>query len=215
MDDGLEAVGAVVPVSRETGAKLERFVELLKKWQAAENLIAPGTIGGIWRRHVQDSAQLVQLFPETRRWLDLGSGGGFPGLVVAILGAETPDTHVHLIESNQRKCAFLRTVIRTLSIPASVHEGRAEAVLQAWREPVERLSARAVAPLAALLALAEPVMGTDGPGQGVPAAFHKGRDYAREIDEASQTFAFDLVEHKSRVGEGVILEISHLQRQPR
>jgi 16S rRNA (guanine527-N7)-methyltransferase len=214
MDEGLGAVRELVPVSRETGVKLERFVEILRKWQVADNLIAPGTVGGIWRRHVQDSAQAVQLFPEARRWLDLGSGAGFPGLVIAILGSETPGTHVHLVESNKRKCAFLRTVIRETSIPATMHEGRVEAVLRDWQQPIDRVSARALAPLALLLALAEPVMSVER-GQGAPAAFHKGRDYKRELAEASQTFAFDLVEHESRVGEGgVILEIARLRRQP-
>jgi 16S rRNA (guanine527-N7)-methyltransferase len=209
--DGPEALAGIVPVSRETEARLATYVALLKKWHKAENLIAASTLPQIWRRHVADSAQLVALFAETRRWLDLGSGAGFPGLVVAILLAENPGTAVHLIESNRRKCAFLRQAIRETQAPAIVHEGRIESLIGAWAEPVERISARALAPLTELLALAAPLM-----EKGVPAAFHKGQDFVREISAATQSWGFDLVKHDSRVGDGgVILGISQLSRVPR
>jgi len=108
--DGISALNGLIDVSRETAERLERFVALLKKWQAADNLIAPSTLSSVWRRHVADSAQLVGMFPGRQRWLDIGSGAGFPGLVVAILLGE--GSSVHLVESNQRKCAFLRAAIR-------------------------------------------------------------------------------------------------------
>jgi 16S rRNA (guanine527-N7)-methyltransferase len=187
---------------------METFVALLRKWQSAENLISPKTLPEIWRRHVADSAELVPLFPDTRRWLDVGTGAGFPGLVVAIAGGT--GTTVHLIESNSRKCAFLRAAIRETEAPAVVHEGRAEALLPSWSEPIDRVIGRAVAPLRRLLGLVEPLM-----GRGVPAAFHKGEDFRSEIDEATQSWNFDLVQHDSRVGEGVILEITNLGRKPR
>ncbi|MBX3553285.1 MAG: 16S rRNA (guanine(527)-N(7))-methyltransferase RsmG [Pseudolabrys sp.] len=206
--DDVTALQGIVPVSHETAERLATFVALLRKWQPVENLVSPKTLPEIWRRHVADSAELVRLFPDSRTWLDLGSGAGFPGLVVALTGA--PGTHVHLVESNVRKCAFLRTVIRATDAPATVHEGRVEAVLRDWRVPVDRISARALAALPELLAMAEPLM-----ARGVPAAFHKGEDFRREVAEASQSFAFDLVEHRSRVGEGVILEITNLGRKPR
>ncbi|MEX2319601.1 MAG: 16S rRNA (guanine(527)-N(7))-methyltransferase RsmG [Bauldia sp.] len=205
---GVSALGGIVPVSRETAQRLESFVALLRKWQPAENLISPKTVSDVWRRHVADSVDLVRLFPGPRRWLDIGTGAGFPGLVVAIVGA--PGTHVDLVESNARKCAFLRAAIRETGSPARVHEGRAEDLLGSWVEPVDRLVARAVAPLRRLLALCEPLM-----EKGVPAAFHKGQDFRAEIAEASQSYDFDLLEHPSRVGEGVILEIANLRRKPR
>ena len=209
MTDDVSALGDILPVSRETGERLKAFVALLEKWQPAENLISAKTLPEIWRRHVADSAQLLPMFPETRTWLDMGTGAGFPGMVVAIFGVERAGTEVLLIESNRRKCAFLRTAIRETGAPATVHEGRMEDVLPGIARP-ERVIARAVAPLARLLELAEPLM-----GQGVPAAFHKGQDFQSEIDAASQTFAFDLVRHDSKVGEGgVILEISALRRKP-
>ena len=209
MTDDLSMLSDVVPVSRETGDRLEAFIALLRKWQRAENLISVQTLPEVWRRHVADSAQLVTLHPEARHWLDLGSGAGFPGLVVAILSAECPGSMMHLIESNRRKCAFLRQVIRETGAPARVHEGRVETVLSTWSAPVDRISARAVAPLADLLALAAPLM-----ERGVPAAFHKGRDFVREIADATQSWDFDLVKHDSRVGDGgVILDIAHLRRK--
>jgi 16S rRNA (guanine527-N7)-methyltransferase len=127
-------------------------------------------------------------------------------MVLAIAGP--PGTHVDLVESNRRKCAFLRTAIRETGAAATVHEGRVETILAGWSEPTDRVSARALASLKELFVLAEPVM-----GQGVPAAFHKGQGYRQEIAEASQSFAFDLVEHESRVeGGGVILEVANLRR---
>ena len=207
-EDGVSALGDIIPVSRETAQRLESFVALLRKWQPAENLVSPKTMPDVWRRHVADSADLVRLFPGPGRWLDIGTGAGFPGLVIAIVGA--PCTHVDLVESNVRKCAFLRAAIRETGAPAVVHEGWAEDLLGSWALPVDRLAARAVAPLKRLLALCEPLM-----RKGIPAAFHKGQDFRAEIAEASQSFEFDLLEHSSRVGEGVILEIANLRRKPR
>jgi 16S rRNA (guanine527-N7)-methyltransferase len=207
--DDVSALGDILPVSRETGERLKAFVALLEKWQPAENLISAKTLPEIWRRHVADSAQLFPMFPETRTWLDMGTGAGFPGMVVAILGVERAGTEVFLVESNRRKCAFLRQAIRETGAPAKVLEGRVEDVLPGVARP-ERVIARAVAPLVRLLELAEPLM-----GQGVPAAFHKGLDFQAEIDAAAQSFAFDLVRHDSKLGEGgVILEISALRRKP-
>src|SRR5262245_35908813 len=103
-----EAALALVPVSRETLARLDRFVATLLTWQRRINLIAPATVREIWTRHVADSLQLLALAPTARVWLDLGSGGGFPGLVIACALAETSGTRVHLVESNGKKAAFLR-----------------------------------------------------------------------------------------------------------
>lgn len=207
--DDISALDGLVEVSRETAERLERFVALLRKWQAAENLVAPDTLPLIWRRHVSDSAQLAKMFPDARAWVDLGSGAGFPGIVIAILLAGTPDAIVHLIESNRRKCAFLRQAIRETGACAKVHAGRIEAILAAWREPVGMVSARALAPLDRLLWLAEPLL-----SKGANGAFHKGQDFEREIEEASKSWEFDLILHDSLVeGGGVILEIRHLRHK--
>ncbi len=120
-------------VSRETLERLQIYVDLVLKWQPAQNLIAPSTIADIWTRHVADSLQTQWLDPAARVWVDIGSGGGFPGIVTAILLADEPDAHVHLIESNQRKAAFLRTALRETGSTGTVHPGRIESVAKDWR----------------------------------------------------------------------------------
>jgi len=172
---------ALVTVSRETSARLDELVTLLLKWQATTNLVAPSTLGHVWTRHVADSLQLRTLAPEARVWLDLGSGGGFPGLVLACSLAERSGARVHLVESNAKKAAFLREAARMLRLPALVHAARIEEVIHRWTEPVDIVTARAVAPLADLLAYAEPVLKT-----GAQGLFPKGQDVEVELTEASK-----------------------------
>jgi len=200
---GLEALRDLLPVSRETYERLARLVGLVKKWQRAENLVAASTLDAIWTRHVADSAQLVTILPQAMHWLDLGSGGGFPGLVIAILLGSDGGS-VRLVESNTRKCAFLRTAARETGAPATIHQGRIEEVLADWTVPVDAISARALASLPDLFCLAGHLISPDR-----PAAFFKGVDYRSEIDEAAQSWDFDLIIHPSRISEGsVILEVS-------
>src|SRR6185437_10851269 len=106
---------ALTPVSRETEARLDRYVALLLEWQAKTNLVAPSTLANLWTRHVSDSLQLLSLAPSAKSWVDLGSGGGFPGVVLACALAETPGANVHLVERNAKKAAFLREAIRVTS----------------------------------------------------------------------------------------------------
>jgi len=182
-------------VSRETLERLQIYVDLVLKWQPAQNLIAPSTIPDIWTRHVADSLQTRWSYPEARTWVDIGSGGGFPGVVTAILLADDPDGHVHMIESNQRKVAFLRTALRETGSRGTVHPGRIESVAKEWAHgPVDAVSARALASLDLLLQLSEPF--TAG---GARAVFHKGQDFQREVNEASARWQFDMVEKISLV----------------
>ncbi len=115
-------------VSRETSQRLDVLVDELWRWQTIKNLVGPGTLAEVWTRHIADSLQLLAIEPQARRWVDLGSGAGFPGLVLAIALAERAGAHVHLVESNARKCAFLRDVARLAGAPATIHEARIEAV---------------------------------------------------------------------------------------
>ena len=153
-DEGADRARALslVPVSRETEARLSIYVDLLRRWQTIKNLVGPSTLVEIWTRHIADSAQLVDLAPNAKRWVDLGAGAGFPGLVVAIVLADRPGVQVELIESNARKCAFLRDVIRATEAPARVHPGRIEAVLPTLQGSVDVVTSRALAPLPELLA---------------------------------------------------------------
>ncbi|MBD1546539.1 16S rRNA (guanine(527)-N(7))-methyltransferase RsmG [Roseibium aggregatum] len=198
-------------VSRETVERLQIYVDLVLKWQPAQNLIAPSTIPDIWVRHVVDSLQTQWNFPSAKTWVDIGSGGGFPGIVTAILLADVPDAHVHLIESNQRKAAFLRTALRETGSKGTVHPGRIESVAKEWRQgPVDAVSARALASLDLLLKLSEPFT-----RQGATAVFHKGQDFQREINEASHTWTFDLVEKKSLIDPtSRMLLLSNISARP-
>src|SRR3954469_7445097 len=103
---------ALTPVSRETEARLDRYVDLLREWQAKTNLVAPSTLPNLWTRHISDSLQLLSIAPSARKWADLGSGGGFPGIVLACALAENLEAHIHLVERNTKKAAFLREALR-------------------------------------------------------------------------------------------------------
>ena len=199
---------AAGPVSRETFERLKAFEALFAKWAARINLAAPSTLSEFWERHILDSAQLLRLAPEARRWLDLGSGGGFPGIVLAIMLRERPDAAIELVESNQKKVAFLRNAIAQSGAPGKAHAQRIEQFAQAAR-PVDVVTARALAPLDALLGLARPWLET-----GARGLFHKGREYRREVEESRDGWQFDLVEHRSVIdAASVILEISGLRKR--
>jgi len=189
-------------VSRETFDDLSTFEQQFRRWSASINLAARSTLDDLWSRHILDSAQLWRLAPEARRWLDLGSGGGLPGAITAILSKDRSGAHVDLVESNRKKAAFLRTVLARLSAPATVHAVRIEAAVMAIEAP-EIVTARALAPLKVLIGLAEPWLAA-----GAVGFFHKGRDYAQEIAETRYDWRFDLIEHISKVDpDSRILEI--------
>jgi 16S rRNA (guanine527-N7)-methyltransferase len=169
--------------------------------------VSPSDIGSLWSRHIADCAQLPALLPAARRWVDIGSGAGLPGIVIALVAP--PGSTVALIESNRRKCAFLRQAVRATGAPATVHEGRAEVLLADWTRPTDAVTARAIAPLGALLGLAAPVL-----ERGAVGLFPKGRSAQREIDEAILTIDFDLVKHPSRIDPaGTILEVRNVRRK--
>jgi 16S rRNA (guanine527-N7)-methyltransferase len=196
-------------VSRETRIKLDTFAELFLKWAKTINLVAPSTKDDVWSRHIGDSAQIFNLAPKSGIWVDLGSGGGFPGIITAILLSERESGWVHLVESNQKKAAFLRVALATTGARGQVHAVRIEEAAKAIPE-CDFISARALADLDLLLAYASPWM----LDRQSTAFFHKGRDYEAEIEKAHGGWQFDLVKHQSSIqADSVILEISHLQRK--
>ncbi|PWL19566.1 16S rRNA (guanine(527)-N(7))-methyltransferase RsmG [Falsochrobactrum shanghaiense] len=207
-DRGFETLRAVVPsVSRETAQRLMEFEALFRKWSKAINLASPSTLADLWNRHILDSAQIFPLAPQATRWLDLGSGGGFPGIVTACFLKDVPGASIDLIESAGKKAAFLRTAAGQLDIPARVHAVRIEAMRDKITSP-EIITARALASLTDLFTLAEPWL-----TNGSKALFQKGRDYQREIDESRVGWRYDLVQHQSTIDPAsVILEISNLRR---
>lgn len=164
-------------VSRETRERLTVYAGLLHKWQPSINLVGPKTLDDAWNRHVFDSAQLWPHLPAgVRTLVDLGSGAGFPGLVLAVMGV--PD--VHLIESDARKCAFLREVARATGTAVTIHNRRIEAVAPF---PADAVTARALAPLPALLSWAAPFLSGGG-----TALFLKGQTAEDELTEAGKSW---------------------------
>jgi 16S rRNA (guanine527-N7)-methyltransferase len=182
---------ALVTDSREMApgieSRLDRFVELLLKWQAKTNLVAPSTVPELWTRHIADSLQLLKLAPDAKHWVDFGSGGGFPGIPIACALAGTPGALVHLVESNHKKAAFLREAVRLTGAPAKVHAARIEDFVDGFTEPVEIVTARALAPLENLLARAYPLL-----KRGAQALFLKGQDVEAELTQASKCWTIDV-----------------------
>jgi 16S rRNA (guanine527-N7)-methyltransferase len=164
----------------ETLRRLETYAKLLEKWQRVINLVGKSSLDNLWVRHFADSLQVSKAVPEARRWLDLGSGAGFPGLVTAIKYADDPEARVHLVEADRRKCAFLQTVIRETSAPAIVHCGRLEKFLPGLDEKFDAVSARALAPLSALLGYAEKFI-----DQGAVGVFSKGKQFEAELTDSA------------------------------
>lgn len=172
---------ALTPVSRETEERLALLVAELARWQAAKNLVSSTTLGDVWTRHIADSLQIQALAPEASRWLDLGSGGGFPGLVIGICLAGRPGGHIDLVESNARKCAFLRHAARVTGAPVTVHAARIEDVVDGFVGKVDVVTARALAPLPKLLDWCKELLRT-----GTLGLFPKGQHLDAELTEASK-----------------------------
>ena len=200
-----DILGEAWPVSRETRDRLEVYVVLLKHWQKRQNLVSAKTLDEVWRRHVADSAQVLAYTGAARHFVDFGSGAGFPGLVIALLLPEGGT--VRLIEANGKKAAFLRAVIRETGVPAEVINMRIEAAVAGLADPVDVVTARALAPLALLVGHAAPLI-----SRGAIAVFHKGRDFQSELEECAQSWSLDLVKHQSRTDpEGSIVIIKSIQ----
>jgi 16S rRNA (guanine527-N7)-methyltransferase len=173
---------ALTPVSRETLDRLDRFVALLLAWQQHTNLISRSSVPTLWTRHIADSLQLVGLAPSTARaWVDLGSGGGFPGLVVACALADTEGARVHLVESTGKKATFLREAAHAIGVPAIVHGERIEDFVDKTGESFDVVTARALAPLPDLLGMAYPLLKS-----GALGLFPKGQDVAVELTAAAK-----------------------------
>jgi 16S rRNA (guanine527-N7)-methyltransferase len=193
-------------VSRETREKLSLLERELRRWQAIKNLVGPATLDHIWDRHIVDSLQLLDLAPDARTWLDLGSGAGFPGLVLAIAGYDRGLT-VDLVESNSRKCAFLRHIVRLTGVRATVNEARLESVIPGFVGKTDVVSARALASLTKLLEWTHPLLKA-----GTIGLFPKGRDAEIELTEARESWTFNVEILPSRTdSEARILRITSIE----
>jgi 16S rRNA (guanine527-N7)-methyltransferase len=205
---GPEDLAEVLKVPRETIHRLARYAEILGQWQKRTNLVSPSTLPALWSRHFADSGQLCALAPEARLWLDLGSGAGFPGLVVGIMQAGKPDFRMHLVEANQKKCAFLAEVARETKAPVDIHAMRIEDLsesAQSLRPDV--VSARALAALPRLFELAAPFF-----GERTKGLFLKGREAEAEIAAAREDWEFDFRLHQSLTAtDSHVIEVTGLR----
>ncbi len=202
---GPEGFAEMFPVSRETLARLEAYAALLTRWSARINLVGRATIADLWRRHILDSAQLWPLLPASARHvIDLGSGAGLPGLVLAVLGAPG----VELVEADSRKCTFLREAARAAEVDVTIRPCRIQAVPP---HPVDVVTARACAPLDRLLELAEPFLASGG-----EAWFLKGERAAEELTVARKRWTMTASLSQSRSDpRGVVLRLQQVAREPR
>jgi 16S rRNA (guanine527-N7)-methyltransferase len=200
------ALAGGVQVGPVTLDRLELYLRLLEKWNPAINLVSAATLPDAWHRHIIDSLQFLEASPhQSGRWVDLGSGGGFPGLVVAIAAADRrPDLRVTLVEADKRKAEFLRTVSRETEVPVTVLTERIEKLAP---QRADVLSARALSPLAQLVAYASVHLGPGG-----VALFAKGANWQSEVLAARAHWTFDLKEHASMTDPtAVILEIHGIE----
>ncbi|MBU2936147.1 MULTISPECIES: 16S rRNA (guanine(527)-N(7))-methyltransferase RsmG [Pacificibacter] len=194
-------------VSRETFDRLSIYEVLLKKWNPVINLVSKSSIADLRNRHFIDSAQVFSLMPEgVKTWVDIGSGGGFPGMVCAMICAEkSPNTEFHLVESDMRKATFLRSVAREAAVRVQVHSERIEK-MDSFAADV--MSARALASLDKLLEFSAPHLQKNG-----VALFPKGENYKSEFIKAQENWRFDCEEHQSITGSNsVVLKIGNIQR---
>ncbi len=200
---GREGFAALIPVSRETLARLEAFLDLLGAWSERINLVGRDTLGDPWRRHILDSAQLLPLVPAgSQSLIDLGSGAGFPGLVLAVLGVPG----VELVESDARKGAFLREAARVAAAAVTIHQQRIEAVTP---RPIDVVTARGCAPLDRLLVLAQRFI-----GPRTVCLFPKGQEAGQEVAAALQSWTMDVATQPSQTDpRGVILCLRHVERR--
>lgn len=179
--DDADAFRRVMDATDQQMADLAVFRDLITEWNDRMNLVGPSALDQFWPRHVWDSAQLLRHAPDAKVWADLGAGAGFPGIVLAILLKGVPGGHVHLIESMTKRCRFLDEVVRTLDLPATVHDARAEDL----DLTVDIVTARACAPTIRLLRYARPYL-----KRGATALFLKGQDVVAELEEATKSWKF-------------------------
>lgn len=214
MEMNAQAFAEQFNVSRETMVHLTTYQALLGKWQKSVNLVGPSTLAQYWHRHVADCAQILDLAPKTARiWLDIGSGAGFPGVVLAILLADRPEgapqAQVHLVESDRKKVSFLRAVLRDTGAPATVHHMRIEALSEALPEAlaeVDVITARALASMQGLAGLMAPFF-----NPSTIALLHKGRDWQEELTQAQQYWKLETIAHESRTdADARLIEVKAL-----
>lgn len=186
LDDRGRAL-ALVPVSRETAERFDVFVELLDRWLKKSNLIADATRAFVWTRHISDCAQVLLMCPRSTRWLDIGSGAGFPGMVLAIQLADIPGAEVHCVDPDPRKCAFLREVARATCCPAFVYAATVQSLQRSEFGAIDGVTARAIAPLSETLDMAEGWLKA-----GAVGVFPRGQSIAMQLEGLGRQPNYDI-----------------------
>lgn len=194
MADDRAAGLALIGANRQIEDRLAEYVELLARWRGITNLISESAFSQVWTRHVADCAQLVGYAPLARRWVDLGSGGGFPGMVIGLLLAEIRGAEVHCLEADQRKCAFLREVARATAAPVHIHAARIEVFDSYTLLPVDAVTSRALAPLSRLIEFANVWL-----IRGAIGIFPQGRSAVAQIASLSGTSEFQIESFRSKL----------------
>jgi len=205
-EEGLRLIRSLVPVSRETERRLLIYHGLLRKWQQRINLVSPKTLDHAWERHFADSAQCFVHGAPARHWIDIGSGAGFPGLIIAFLLADGPGGCVELIETNGKKCSFLAQVVRETglteaNVDVKVHKARVEDIIMQMKVP-QIITARALTSMNRLLIMTESLL-----SRGAVGLFPKGQDHENEIEEAKKTWSFYHVNHSSLFEIGSVITV--------
>lgn len=204
----LDLINSIHFVNELQIERLAAYFEKLVIWQKKTNLVSNSTLDDFWTRHVADSLQIFSLKKDKLQWTDLGSGGGFPAIVIAIMLGRESQGEVRLVESTQKKCAFLRQVGNITNSPIKVFCQRIESATKQI-EDAEIVTARALASLSKLFELTDGLIVS-----GRSALFHKGRDFRHEIEECNRTWDFDLIVHQSKIdADSVVLEVSEIRRK--
>jgi 16S rRNA (guanine527-N7)-methyltransferase len=199
---------SMIPVSRETEDRLEILVDQVRRWQPVKNLVSSQGLSELWTRHVVDSLQLLALAPEAQKWLDLGAGAGFPGLVIAAAKADDSGFRMELVESNNRKCAFMRETARLMGVDVGIHQARLEDVTGKFGGRVDVVSARALAALPQLVDWCAKLLTT-----GVVGLFPKGKDAGRELTDTAKYWRLDYTTHNSLTDPaGQIIRITKAEK---
>jgi 16S rRNA (guanine527-N7)-methyltransferase len=196
------ALDEVTNLTEESLVQLQRFVQMLDRWRKVTNLISKESFAEVWERHVQDSVKLQRFADFANNWLDFGSGAGFPGIVIGVLLAPRRGARVHCVESDGRKCAFLRAVVAELNIPVKVHHERAERISLCSTGPVDVVTARAFSSIATVLALADDYL-----AGGTVAVLPRGQSWAAEVETINLArYAVDVRSDPVRA-KGAILSV--------
>jgi 16S rRNA (guanine527-N7)-methyltransferase len=194
MKDDRAAALAIIGVNKRIEDRLAMYVGHLQRWRNVTNLMSEDAFSQVWTRHIADSAQLLWYAPTARRWIDVGSGAGFPGMVIAILLSETPGAEVHCIESNYRKCAFLQFVAREIVAPAVIHAERIELLDPSELPSLDAVTSRALAPLPRLVNYTYPWL-----SNGATGIFPCGRSAVMHIDGLAAASEFEVESFQNRL----------------